>query len=459
MAHIQPITWQKFSKEYLTEVHPTLPIQAKKLYRGMYQYLKAHPEIKLSREGQLVLKRYAFHKAIKKFNNGSVLTQKQCEKVFKNYQRVVCNLTLEISTDEEFKKPPKPEIHPGLARLAIFSTSILEKHLEPKYKAYVQAQLKMATKVSHVAKFFFEEDKHFNPQKKLMLELIARKLVYYNPKEGERFHFPYEGKMIEYQADVIPLWMGINAYGFKPVDPNEKSPPILAFTGTRPNPSTSASLPTIVADFDPRGVGYIAYANGKAEITKWLSKTKGDVLLTGHSLGGALARYAAIDHSDLVDGAYTFAAPGISIKHGKKLEQIKKDPAKKQPHFYNFNHSEDPIPTFGQSFGKDNYEAICAVEKTVDKELAAKRKIHQKRLFGRKIVLLCKKEPRKSLSVMMQRALFVIPFIFLMAVLLISRALFGVHSSKPYVSFFGPVRWAMRAHLWLKGLRRSMLSH
>ena len=237
--------------------------------------------------------------------------------------------------------------------------------------------------------------------------MLAKKLAYLNPKNGENIKFPMKGAWFEYQAEDIHLWMGMFAYGFKPVDPNDNSPPILVFSGTRLAMSKRGSLATVTADFDPRGVGHLAYQNGKKAISKWLERfANGSALVTGHSLGGALARYTAIDHPDKTAATFTFSAPGISSKYGDKWKKLKADPAVRHPVLYNFNHSEDKVPTFGQSYVGTSYQVICAVEKTVNKKLSFQRSIHIKRLFGRKVSLLCKTYPKKGLKTWQQRALF-----------------------------------------------------
>ncbi|WP_166154454.1 hypothetical protein [Neochlamydia sp. AcF84] len=125
------------------------------------------------------------------------------------------------------------------------------------------------------------------------------------------------------------------AYVFKPVDENEKAPPILAFSGTRIGLSQRGFLATLAADFDPRGVSYIAYASGKRNITQWLEQNK-NALVTGHSLGGALARYTAIDNPSLVHGVFSFNAPGISATYGKKWDQLKTELPQCRPQMQRF---------------------------------------------------------------------------------------------------------------------------
>ncbi len=442
---VNNISWNQFSEQYLVQNPENHPIQANKFYSAVLQYLDQHQAKALSPEGKKTLKDYAFLKAGIKYTRKTLLTQNEANEVFSYYQQALSSLKMEVKSEEEFNKPAKPKLPKGLEGLATYSATVVEKYLEPQQKAKVQELLNQANKIEHVAKTFFKGETEIDFQKQLTLELLAKQLAYFNPKEGEKYQIPINGKMVEYQVEEVPLWMGMIAYGFKPVNKDENASPILVFSGTRLGLSARGSLASVTADLDPRGVGYVAYSNGKKEIGKWLKKMNGNVLITGHSLGGALARYTLIDHPSLVQGAFTFSAPGIAASYGEKWKKLKKELLQECPFLCNFNHSEDEVPTFGQNYLGKNFQAICAVEKTVNpKSFAVKRKTHYKRLFARKITLFCEIKPKKSMSVWKQRAITVIPFIFCMALLYISRLLFGIHTSKPYESVFGPLRWTVR---------------
>nr|WP_166154452.1 hypothetical protein [Neochlamydia sp. AcF84]NGY94351.1 hypothetical protein [Neochlamydia sp. AcF84] len=51
----------------------------------------------------------------------------------------------------------------------------------------------------------FKKDPPIELDKLISLELVGKQLAYFNPKEGERFQIPCEGRMIEYAASEIPL--------------------------------------------------------------------------------------------------------------------------------------------------------------------------------------------------------------------------------------------------------------
>lgn len=453
MPKLQPLTWNQFSERHpthLSRADKKDPIPAKKLHLAMVEYRKTHPAFNLSDQGAKTLKKYAFHKAGFKYHKKAHLTEAQASQVFHHYHHALATLRGELNTEFQLVKPLKPKVPKELARLAIVSATVLEKYLEPTLKDNAQKLLNQVHSINQKVTPIFKKDPYLNPHKIFTLELLAKHIAYLNPKNKDKIQIPHEGRLVEYEAEEIHLWMGMYTYGFKPVDPKENAPPILAFSGTRLAMSTRGSLATVTADFDPRGVGYIAYSYGKEVIAAWLKNASrnGNAIITGHSLGGALARYTAIDNPDLVHGAYTFSAPDIGDAHGKKLiklvKESKKDPSKRCPALYNFSHCEDKVPTLGhRSVGK-NYQVICTTEKTINQKFSAQRSIHCKRLFGRDVALLCKTNPKKSLSVSMQKAICIIPFIFLMTMLFLSRILFGIHTSRPYVSVFGPLRWTWR---------------
>ncbi len=437
MPAIRAVTWQEFSQEYLPKNGDSPKIKGKALNKALRKYLSSHPEIKLSLHAEATLEQYAFHKAQQKYHTKAVLTDANASRIFKYYCETLTNLSAELTTKKEMIKPDKKEVPNGLGRLSIFSASIVETYLNPQQKAFVQQLLHLSHKIDHATKHFLEEDPHLNFKRIFKLELLAKKLAYYNPKNGEKFYFPVDGRLVEYEAEEIHLWQGMFAHGFKPVDPDEKAPPILAFSGTFISISHRGALAKVTADFDPRGVGYIAYSNGKTAIEKWLKKVDRNVLITGHSLGGALAHYVAIDHPEQTQGCFTFSAPGISAKYGEKWKDLKKVP------IYNFDHIEDKVPLLGHSYVGVNYKVICSVEKTVNKKLSAQNSIHNKRLFGRHVALLCKTHPEVKMSVWKQKMLSIVPFIFFISLLHINRALFGT-AFRPYYSLFGPIRWSWR---------------
>lgn len=86
---------------------------------------------------------------------------------------------------------------------------------------------------------------------------------------------------------------------------------LLAFRGTD-------NIQSTIADADPKGIGYSAYYNHGTEIGAFAAKIvqAGNTLnITGHSLGGALSQWFAVDFTARkieISKVQTFNSPGIS---------------------------------------------------------------------------------------------------------------------------------------------------
>jgi Protein of unknown function (DUF2974) len=95
-------------------------------------------------------------------------------------------------------------------------------------------------------------------------------------------------------------------------------PPIVAFRGTVP---TKAQ--TVIADLDPSGIGMYQFNPNRALIDGQMlaASAHGQIISSGHSLGGALAQIAAATFPDRVGRIVTFQAPGVSKETAKKLEE------------------------------------------------------------------------------------------------------------------------------------------
>ncbi|WP_182870108.1 lipase family protein [Rhodopirellula sp. JC639] len=102
----------------------------------------------------------------------------------------------------------------------------------------------------------------------------------------------------------------------------EESEPILAFRGTDSN------VELLTIDTNVNGVGYSQYVNNRSAIRSWLTEQKGQgnaVQLVGHSLGGALAQWFAVDWLQLdptnrLAAITTYNSPGIDSEFAELFD-------------------------------------------------------------------------------------------------------------------------------------------
>lgn len=94
-----------------------------------------------------------------------------------------------------------------------------------------------------------------------------------------------------------------------------KNKPVVAFRGTQ---ASEGDIRDIATDIDPRGVGFAQFENNAQQLSQIAQKYPGAVV-TGHSLGGALAqRYAAnFGAGELV----TFNSPGIDNQTASQFKK------------------------------------------------------------------------------------------------------------------------------------------
>lgn len=179
------------------------------------------------------------------------------------------------------------------------------------------------------------------------LEQLARGYAYKTPRNGEilQIYSDETKKMESYKVKLIPMTLGIYAFGLTPIDKDSKANPILLFRGTSFYPSGQAAGETVKTDFHPLGIGYGSYMQGKKAIADWMSevyeKTGNKVLVTGHSLGSAYATYAAIDNHDKVKFACGFGATKVSFTFNNKWKKVRDKLT-----ILNFNTPGDKLANF-----------------------------------------------------------------------------------------------------------------
>ncbi|NRD48588.1 alpha/beta fold hydrolase [Corallococcus exiguus] len=109
---------------------------------------------------------------------------------------------------------------------------------------------------------------------------------------------------------------GVFAYWLQPSRGNH---PIIAVRGTE-----FEKAPDAVADMDPAGVGATAFKQTRALFQTLLTRIgRKDIVVVGHSLGGAMAQRVAVDFGDSVLQVVTFNSPGVDRKTANRLKAPK----------------------------------------------------------------------------------------------------------------------------------------
>jgi hypothetical protein len=117
--------------------------------------------------------------------------------------------------------------------------------------------------------------------------------------------------------EALPIIRGVHEFVMRTFLPTQGGkPPIVAFRGTVPT-----KIQTVIADLDPTGIGMYQFNPNRALIDGQMAAAAahGQVISSGHSLGGALAQIAAATFPDRVQRIVTFQAPGVSKEMAKKL--------------------------------------------------------------------------------------------------------------------------------------------
>jgi ELWxxDGT repeat protein len=143
-----------------------------------------------------------------------------------------------------------------------------------------------------------------------VLEILAKDFVYLNNTHSVGATIP-ELHNSPYRINwVYPGSGGFYALGLT----GENAAPILVFRGTEP-----ADIFDIWDDLNPRGIGFGQYTQNIGPVRDWLIQNSSSLppVIVGHSLGGALAQWAASDATGnlgvRLGEVVTFNSPGIGL--------------------------------------------------------------------------------------------------------------------------------------------------
>ncbi len=80
------------------------------------------------------------------------------------------------------------------------------------------------------------------------------------------------------------------------------------------------------ADSNINKIAYHQYQADKARLAQWAQKHKGNLTVTGHSMGAALAQRFVLDHPTAIKEVVTFNPPGLDKESCKRLKQSQLPP-------------------------------------------------------------------------------------------------------------------------------------
>jgi len=123
-------------------------------------------------------------------------------------------------------------------------------------------------------------------------------------------HFEKEGTLVSFACNQHLLAEGVKTISLTPL---EEHPPIYLCQGTELWPSQPMMLGSILANLGEHGSATDVYAHSWRRIHKQLrdlyEQTGQLPIVTGHSMGGALAMQVALYSHSLIDHAYAFNPP------------------------------------------------------------------------------------------------------------------------------------------------------
>lgn len=123
-----------------------------------------------------------------------------------------------------------------------------------------------------------------------------------------------------YRLDSIQHGYGdLDLITVTPINSHGDLHPILAFRGSTGEPSFE--LPDWIDDANPEGIGTYQFFANQPLIARALASLGSGIVVTGHSLGGALAQITAAIYPDRIIRIVTFQAPGVSRELVERVRQ------------------------------------------------------------------------------------------------------------------------------------------
>ncbi|MBN2217530.1 MAG: pre-peptidase C-terminal domain-containing protein [Pirellulales bacterium] len=154
-------------------------------------------------------------------------------------------------------------------------------------------------------------------------EILAREVAYRNWIDDSTN--PQSIGYGDYVVDEVISGAGFYTIGLVRSETSSPSrrDPILVFRGTNVS-NWEDRLASIFTDLNPEGIGYDKFVSYKSEVVSWVEQYVGETVdLIGHSLGGALAQWFAVDLTSAlgiqIGHVYTYNSPGIGEDEAKSF--------------------------------------------------------------------------------------------------------------------------------------------
>lgn len=178
------------------------------------------------------------------------------------------------------------------------------------------------------------------------LEQVAHGIAYHDSlTEQDKSLLQREG--YEAPSNVVSGKNGLQFLAVSSVGRNREPPPILAFRGSE-NPISSDGRKDWKSNFNFHQVGWEQYSENSELIKKTVTELGKGMIVTGHSLGGALAQMTACHYPESVSRIVTFQAPGINREYVQKLKDYNAK-ADSRIDSMHYRVAGDVVPTAGET--------------------------------------------------------------------------------------------------------------
>lgn len=204
-----------------------------------------------------------------------------------------------------------------------FSSKIRKKN-DPKLLEYVQSDLIRASKIEDHEK-----------RVRVTLALLSHGAAY-RDIEGKILYIPSfheSGRVVPYAFVEHLIWEGVKTMSASPLEHEHTEKALYICQGTEIWPSQPMMLGSIFANLNKEGPATEPYAYAWRQIHKHLialaRKTNQLPIVSGHSMGGALATQIALYSHLFIERAYAFNPPVVSQRDYRVYHSLAKETQEK----------------------------------------------------------------------------------------------------------------------------------